>query len=173
MSVISRVLILLLSVALGGGSQTKKESQTKDGSGRVYGFAVAPMVLTDEGCVRDYVRAFQFEGVELRKRLTDLETYKCIDSTATGVYQGVSIERKDFAVEKGNVAYFRNVIIKFDPARTKIAIETAIVGGHVKQPDKTVYSGWIPEKTFYAVSPERFDVMLAGKELPIPVTIGR
>jgi hypothetical protein len=131
------------------------------------------MVLTDEGCVRDYVRAFQFEGVELRKRLTDLETFKCIDSTATGIYRGVSLERKDFAVEKGNVAYFRKVIITFDLDRTKIAIQTMLVGGHVKQPGRTIYSGWIPEKNFYAVSAERFDVMLSRNELPAQVTIGR
>jgi hypothetical protein len=65
--------LCMVGVAFGGEPQTKTEPavrarpQTKKETEPVQGFAVAPMVLTDEGCARDYVRAFQAEGVELRK----------------------------------------------------------------------------------------------------------
>src|SRR5450432_1786447 len=74
---------------------TGAPQRTRKESGPIRGFAVAPMVLKDEGCARDYVRAFQFEGVELRKRLVDLNTYGCIDTTATGIFAGLSTDRKD------------------------------------------------------------------------------
>ena len=131
-------------------SETKARPPTKGETDPVKGFAVAPMVLTDEGCARDYVRAFEAEGVELRKRLADLETYGCVDTGARAIFVGLSIERKNFAIEKDNVAYFRYVIIKFDPERTKAAVG----GPAVNPPAKTVYSGWIPDADFYAVSPE-------------------
>jgi hypothetical protein len=87
------VLIFLTTIAV-AEAQTKAkpgsnaEPHIEKEADPVRGFALAPMVLTDEGCTRDYVRAFQFEGVELRKRITDLETYHCIDSTATGIFAG-------------------------------------------------------------------------------------
>lgn len=149
-----------------GKLRPKTELQSKKViGGPIHGFAVAPMVLTDEGCARDYVRAFQFEGVELRKRLTDLETYHCIDSKATGIFAGVSIERKDFAVDKEHVAYFRNVVLKFDPQRTSMALD----GRPTNPPGETIHIGWIPEKNFYAMSPEQFDQLLAQKKIPMAI----
>ena len=153
------------------GAANKSQAQrqgpsSQDGYGSAQGFAVAPMVLTDEGCARDYVRAFQAEGVELRRRLADLETYHCIDTTATGIFIAVSIERKDFAVEKGKIAYFRNVVMTFDPERTKSVVPQ---GRLVNPPDKTVYSGWIPDEYFYPVSSERFNQLLAEKKIPITI----
>ena len=124
---------------------------------------MAPIVLTDEGCARDYVRAFQADGVELRKRLADLQIYGCVDTTAKAIFAGVSTERKAFAVEKDEVAYFRYVVIKFDPERTK----RAIGGRFVIPPGKTVYVGWILDENFYAVSPEIFDQLLTEKKIPM------
>ena len=163
----------MVGVVFGAEPQTKTEPavrarpQTKKETEPVQGFAVAPMVLTDEGCARDYVRAFQAEGVELRRRLADLETYGCVDTSARAAFAGVSTERRDFAVEKGHVAYFRYVIIKFDPERTK----TAIGGGglRVRPPGKAMYLGWIPDADFYAVSPETFDQLVAEKKVPMTI----
>jgi hypothetical protein len=123
------------------------------------------MLLKDEGCARDYSRAFSFEGVELRKRLADLQTYDCIDTTARGIFVAVSIERKDLAAEKDSVAYFRQVLIEYDPRRTEAA-----VGRFVNDPPaKTRYSGWIPDRDFYAVTPEVFDQLLAQKRIPMTI----
>ena len=166
-------LLMAWAIAIFGAEpQTKAKTeakgapQAKKTTGPVQGFAVAPMVLTDEGCARDYVRAFQAEGVELRKRLSDLETYHCIDTTATAIFAAVSIERKDFAVEKGKVAYFRNVVMTFDPERTKsVVVENRLV----LPPGKTIYLGWIPDEYFYAVSPERFNQLLAEKKIPMTI----
>jgi hypothetical protein len=125
------------------------------------------MVLTDEGCVRDYVRAFQAEGVELRKRLADLGTYGCIDASATAIFSGVATERRDFALEKDAVAYFRYVVITFDLARTKAAVGEETV---VRPPAKNVYSGWILDGNFYAVSPEKFDQLMADGKIPMAIS---
>ena len=165
------VLVPLVAAVFGAEPQTKakpnaKAPQAKTDTGSAQGFAVAPMVLTDEGCARDYVRAFQAEGVELRRRLADLETYHCIDTTATAIFIAVSKERKDFAVEKGKVAYFWNVVMTFDPERTKSVVPQ---GRLVNPPDKTVYSGWIPDEYFYPVSSERFNQLLAEKKIPITI----
>ena len=142
---------------------TKPQHQPKKETKPVQGFAVAPMILTDEGCARDYVRAFQTEGVELRKRLIDLETYRCLDTTAKAIFAGVSTERKDFAVQKDAVAYFRHVLIKFDPERTKAAVGGRLIG----PPEKASYFGWIPDENFYAVTPEAFDLLIAEKKIPL------
>jgi hypothetical protein len=128
------------------------------------GFAVAPMVLKDEGCARDYSRAFGFEGVEIRKRLTDLVTYGCLDTSARGIFKAISLERKDLAVKEGTVAYYRRVLLTYDPERTKTATGGIVV---VSPPDKRVYTGWVPEAVFYGVSEERFDKMLAAGEIPL------
>src|ERR1039457_1379869 len=165
------MLVPLVAAVFGAEPQTKakpnaKAPQAKTATGPVQGFAVAPMVLTDEGCARDYVRAFQAEGVELRRRLADLETYHCIDTTATGIFIAVSIERKDFAVEKGKIAYFRNVVMTFDPERTKSVVPQ---GRLVNPPDKTVYSGWSPDEYFYPVSPKNFNQLLAKKKIPLTI----
>jgi len=147
-------------------AKAKSEASKKEVK-PVEGFAVAPVVLADEGCTRDYVRALQSEGVELRKKLTDLQAYACVDTSAQAIFSAVAIERKDFAVSKDEVVYFRLVMIKFDPDRTKAAIGGE---GHVVTPPaKTVYVGWIPEERFYAVSPEAFDRLLAEKKIPMTI----
>lgn len=169
--------LFIAGVVFGAEPQTKAAPQSKaqpESKARppakratepVKGFAVAPMVLTDEGCARDYVRAFEAEGVELRNRLADLETYGCVDTGARAIFTGLSTERRDFAIEKDKVAYFRYVIIKFDPERTKAA-----VGGPViSPPAKMVYLGWIPDGDFYAVSPEIFDQLVAEKKIPMTI----
>lgn len=143
--------------------QTKAGPQAKEETGPVQGFAAAPMVLADEGCARDYVRAFQFEGIELRKKLTDLEAYKCVDTTAKGIFAAVSTDRKDFAVEKGKVAYFRRVTMTYDRQRTQLAVGNTLVN----YPGSPVYIGWIADADFYAVSPEQFDQLLAEKKIPM------
>jgi hypothetical protein len=79
--------------------------------------------------------------------------------------RAVSLERKDFAVEKGNVAYFCSVVITLDLERSK----SAVAGKFTNAPGKPVYRGWIPEKDFYAISPEQFDRLMAQKKIPMTI----
>ena len=149
------------------GDQAKPKQPTKRAVGQdaspVRGFAVAPLVLADEGCARDYSRAFLSEGVELRKKLDDLEKYKCLDTSARGIFAAASTERKNLSADKESVAYFRQVILEYDPERTKTA-----VGRWVSNPPAQMhYFGWILERDFYPVSPEVFDQMLAQKKIPM------
>jgi hypothetical protein len=65
------------------------------------------------------------------------------------------------------VAYFRYVLMTFDPQRTEVA-----VGGYVKEPASYAYLGWIPDADFYAVSPKQFDQLLADKKIPMSITNG-
>ncbi len=148
------------------GAATKTRPQAKKDA-KIEGFAVAPMVLTDEGCARDYARAFQSEGVELRKKLTELQQYGCVDTSAKGIFAAVSTERKDLSVTKDEVAYFRFVVLTFDYARTKTAIGGE--GRVVTPPAKTAYVGWIPDKNFYSESPETFDRLLTEKKIPMTI----
>jgi hypothetical protein len=128
-------------------AQTKAKPEAKAAppakeAGPVAGFAVAPMVL---------------------------QTYGCVDTTATGLFTGVSTDRKDLAVEKGDVVYFRRVLLKFDAERTKVAADNTAIN----RPPAQFYEGWIPDENFYAVSPEQFDKMLAEKKIPLKIKQGR
>jgi hypothetical protein len=154
------------------GAQSKAKGTSKAAAvaakdpAPVSGFAVAPMVLTDEGCARDYVRAFQAEGVEFRKRLTDLEAYKCVDTSARGIFVAIASERKDFAIDKGSAAYFRKVVMSYDQKRTEVAVGNTVVS----TPGSQVYIGWILDEDFYPVSSEQFDQFLAEKKIHMNVT---
>jgi hypothetical protein len=130
------------------------------------GFAVAPMVFADEGCARDYARAYQFEGVEFRKRIAELNQYGCIDTTATGIFAAIATVRKDLAVEKGKVALFRKVILESDARRSWIAASKPEV---MSPPRRSMYAGWIMDSDFYAVSAEEFDRRMANREIPLIV----
>ena len=164
------VLLVFAAFVFCAEPQTKGKSEPKaapqvrtEPATPVQGFAVAPMVLADEGCARDYVRAFQAEGVELRRRLADLEKYNCMDKTAKGIFAAVSTERRDFAVDKDHTAYFRKVTMTYDRPRTEAAVGNTLVNG----PGSPVYLGWILDGDFYAVSPQRFDELLAQKKIPV------
>src|SRR5215472_7214624 len=102
--------LFVLFAVVNGLTQTKQASKAKpagkaESTGTVNGFVVAPVVLTDSGCVRDYVRAFQSEGVELRKKLADLAAFGCSDLSAKGIFSALATERKDFAVDPDHNAY--------------------------------------------------------------------
>jgi|SRR5579871_1093057 len=145
---------LVLFAAFNGVTQTRQPSKAKPAaqaeSAAVNGFVVAPVVLKDEGCTRDYVRAFQFEGVELRKRLADLGAYGCSDLSAKGIFTAVASQRKDFALDRDYTAYFRFVVMTYDRKRTEIAAENNLVSA----PGHTVYMGWVADEYFHGVTPE-------------------
>src|ERR1700733_5101245 len=157
-----------LSLVVAGFAQTAKSPAPKAPSKTsapkktptVSGFAVAPPVLADEGCARDYMHMFEAEGVEQRKKLNDLFAYHCLDGTAKGIFSAVAIDRKDFAVIKGETAFFFLVRMAFDTERTH-----KVIGGpkgFLISPPAASYSGWIPEEDFYAVGEEEFDKLLAA-----------
>ena len=58
---------------------------------RVY--AMDTILIKDEGCARDYLKALQMEGVELRKALGDLENFGCAQALK-GVYGGTIWDMK-------------------------------------------------------------------------------
>jgi len=166
-----------LSLVVAGFAQTAKapapkapsKTSTAKKALTVSGFAVAPPVLADEGCARDYMHMFEAEGVEQRKRLSDLFAYHCLDGTAKGIFSAVAIDRKDFAVTKGETAFFFLVRMAFDKERTQKAIGGPEV--FLISPPAASYSGWVPEEDFYAVSEQEFDKLLAAGK--IRINLGR
>jgi hypothetical protein len=58
----SYLLLIWVACALGQTKPPAKANSTAPKNAAAEGFAVAPMVLKDEGCARDYSRAFSFEA---------------------------------------------------------------------------------------------------------------
>jgi hypothetical protein len=168
-------VVLCTVFSFSADAQTKANPQkppppSKKEARGVQGFAVAPMILSDEGCSRDYVRAFQSEGVEFRKKIADLVSYGCLDTTAKAIFSAVAIDRKDFAVEKDMVANFRLVAMAFDLEHTQIAVGGPQV--FVFRPARLTYNGWIPEKNFYAVTTDVFTQLLNEKKISMVINAG-
>jgi hypothetical protein len=106
------------------------------------GLAVAPVVARDADCARDYANAFLAGGLELRKRLVELEQYHCIDSSAAGIYRATILETRDITP----TATFDRVELIYDRNLTSQALGHA--PAHQNEPPHTVYVGWIPEADF-------------------------
>jgi hypothetical protein len=121
--------------------------------------------MTDEGCARDYMRMFETEGVEQRKRMSDLLTYRCLDTSAKGIFSAVVTDRKDFAVAKDEEAFFLRVTLVLDRERTQRALGGPEVY-HIEPPGAS-YFGWIPERDFYAVTGAQFDVMVSTGKIKV------
>ena len=72
-------LLMLIPVASGyqdTGTTPKKELKTfRAPELRV----INPIVASDEGCVRDFVKALKMDGLEQRKYVSDLFRYGCIE----------------------------------------------------------------------------------------------
>ena len=49
------------------------------------GYAISPLVIKDEGCAKDYLRAQRAAGIEQRKLLAGLFQYECVKQL-TGIY---------------------------------------------------------------------------------------
>jgi hypothetical protein len=169
-----RKIMVLLSMTVMIGAQPAKAPPPKSTaksksvkSPTVTGFAVTPPVLADEGCARDYMRMFQTEGVEQRKKFDELIAYHCLDGTAKGIFSATATERKDFAVAKGEEAFFRLVAMIFDKNRTQNAIGGPNV--FLISPPSGSYLGWIPEQDFYPVRAEQFDEMVAAGKIRIRI----
>ena len=60
----------------------------------VAGFAVAPMVLKDEGCAKDYAKSLGLEGIAQRKMFAELVQFGCAQKL-TGFFL-VRIEKIQF-----------------------------------------------------------------------------
>lgn len=132
--------LAVITLACSVHAQTPMAATKKD-SREVTGVVKAPMILKDEGCARDYVRAYEYEGVELRKRLADLNTYGCIETKAAAYFTAISFDRKNLAVKPGAFAWFRYVTLKIDPERTGRS------GMYLYQ-GKSSYAGWILDQDF-------------------------
>jgi hypothetical protein len=76
------VAFIIAAVAV---AQPKTASRT--------GYAIAPLVLKDEGCARDYLRAIAAGGVATRKQLAELVAFGCAEKM-TGVFRGTTLEKK-------------------------------------------------------------------------------
>jgi hypothetical protein len=165
-----KIMLLLSTVAMLGqpAKAPAPKGASKSASVKaqtVSGFAVTPPVLADEGCARDYMRTFEAEGVEKRKKFDDLIAYHCLDPTAKGIFSVTATDRKDFAVSKGEEAFFLLVVMIFDKERTQSAIGGPTV--FLVSPPSNSYVGWIPEQDFYLLRGEQFDQMLAAGKIRI------
>jgi len=50
---------------------------------------VDPIVASDEGCARDFVKALKLDGLEQRKYLTDLFRYGCVEQLEGPYYANI------------------------------------------------------------------------------------
>ena len=71
------------------------------------GYSVSPLVIKDEACARDYLKASSATGLELRKRMAELVTYGCMEKTSH-VYDVVLAKPKRIA-NGGKSVLFQSV----------------------------------------------------------------
>ena len=93
------------------------------------GYAVAPVVLRDEDCARDYANAFKAGGVSTRKQLADVLLYGCAER-GVGVFKGASQERK-----------------RITPTATFRRVSLVCISGCG---DRLILKGWVADADFHA-----------------------
>jgi hypothetical protein len=117
-----RTVAALALIATAALAQQKKTAIPKTG------FAAMPLLLKDEGCARDYAKAIAAGGLEMRKQITDLISYGCIEKTV-GVFRGAVLEER--RTTKGT------------PALVRVSLVCASYCG-----DRKILAGWIPAAGF-------------------------
>src|ERR1700678_1595745 len=69
------LLFFTLTAGLYAQGQPTTESKALEPKS---GYAITPVLIKDEGCARDYLKAQSLGGLEGRKMLVDLAEYGCI-----------------------------------------------------------------------------------------------
>ncbi len=97
------------------------------------GYALPPfLVITDIGCIKDYVKATGAEGIEKSKLPPDLFTYGCVREFALGVYGANSFDRQVIASLTGPVVMWK-VTLGFNTGETATEV---LLGSRNKMMDR-------------------------------------
>jgi hypothetical protein len=120
------------------------------------GFTIAPRLLKDEGCVRDYLKAQQADGLQRLKQLDELEKYGCT-SFLPFVYVALSHHvRKFVSGAKTETVYECHLVYDSEM--------DAVARGSEKFPSEIQIDGWLIDTDFLQVSiPKMKEILVANR----------
>lgn len=154
--------ILVIAFALGSSlvAQTAKPAPKVPAQKELpTGYVLDAVLIKDEGCIKDVVRAAQASGVEQRKQTEELVKYGCIENVEGPYYTSVTDVRTVSMTPAKRVKVYKAILI-FD-----IDMRKLITG---KDPDidsiDTFKEGWIFEDKLLAVSKEQFTKMIEDQK---------
>jgi hypothetical protein len=111
------------------------------------GYAISPLVIKDEGCAKDYLRAQRAAGIEQRKLLAELFQYECVKQL-TGIYSvtvsGSRVLAPTFRILEATLI-FDVILDRFATGKEpKIGLLS----------DDFAVEGWLLDKAFLEISEE-------------------
>jgi hypothetical protein len=111
------------------------------------GYAISPLVIKDEGCAKDYLRAQRATGIEQRKLLAELFQYECVKQL-TGIYSvavsGSKVLAPTFRILEATLTF--NITLNWFATgeEPKIGLFSDDFGAE----------GWLLDKAFLEISEE-------------------
>jgi hypothetical protein len=123
------------------------------------GYVLDAVLIKDEDCIKDVVRAAQASGVEQRKQTAELAKYGCIEEVEGPYYTSVT-EVRTVAITAGKRIKVYKAILIFD-----IAMRKLITG---KDPDigtiDTFKEGWLFQDKLHVLTKEQFAKMIEDQK---------
>jgi hypothetical protein len=125
------------------------------------GYVFKAVLVKDEDCIKDVVRATQASGIEKRKQAEELVKYGCIESV-DGPYHAYVTEIRMVTTTPGKRVGIYKAMLIFD-----IDMRKLITG---KDPDissdDVFKEGWIFEDKFHALTKEELTKIIEDQKHP-------
>jgi hypothetical protein len=143
------LILLFTSLAI---AQNEKTNPKGSGSEPPSGYVINSMLVIDEGCIKDVIRAWQASGIERRKQVSDLVTYGCVEQLH-GVYYGTARDTKTVTLGPTKRSKIYKILLILDGDLMNI-----VDPGWADKPDAfdaIDKIGWVFEKDFHTLTKEQ------------------